>query len=399
VGELISVDQARACVLAAVPAPGAGEAVAVRHAAGRVLAGDVRAAAHVPPFPNSAMDGYAVIAGGPGRRLRVAGESRAGRPAETVLGRGEAIRISTGAALPSGAEAVVRQEDTREERGEVVLHAATQPGQNVREAGEDMRAGEVALPGGTELRAAALALAVAAGAAELPCARRPRVSILCTGDELRAPGEQLGPGEIHNSNAAGLAAMAVSAGALVMSAGIVPDGRTATEAALGEALTQTDVLVVSGGVSVGPHDHVKPALAALEVGERFWGVGLRPGKPTWFGVAPGGALVFGLPGNPVSALVTFRLFVRPALRALQGAEPEPRAVRAVLTEAVRREPREQALRVRLDATDGTVRATPAAAQGSHQLKALAVADALALVPRGEGFLPAGETVEALDLRN
>lgn len=398
VSELISVSDARARVLAAVPDPGAAEPVPVHQAAGRVLAHDLRAAGDVPPFPNSAMDGYAVRAGESGRRLRVVGESRAGRPADGGPGEDEAIRISTGAALPPGAEGVIRQEDTLEEHGEVVLHAAVRSGQNVRAAGEDMRTGEVALEGGTELQAAALALAVAAGAAELPCAARPRVMILCTGDELREPGTALGPGEIHNSNAVGLAAMAASAGALVQGSGRVSDGRAATEAALRDALADPDVLVVSGGVSVGPHDHVKPALAALGVDEQFWGVSLRPGKPTWFGVAPGGALVFGLPGNPVSALVTFRLFVAPALRAMQGAEPESGATSALLLEPIAREPREQAVRVHLESREDTLRATPDAAQGSHQLKALAEADGLALVPRGEGSVIAGEAVDVLLLR-
>lgn len=394
--ELISVAEARARVLAAAPEPGgAVDSVPVGQAAGRVLVVPLRAAGDVPPFPNSAMDGYAVKAGETGRRLRVVGESRAGRPAKVVPGEEDAIRISTGAALPAGADAVIRQEDTLEEHGEVVLHAATRPGQNVRAAGEDMRAGETALPAGTEMRAATLALAVAAGAAALPCAPRPRVRILCTGDELREPGSALGPGEIHNSNAPGLAAMAESAGGALRGAGSVPDGREATEAALGDALAEADVMVVSGGVSVGPHDHVKPALAALGVEEKFWGVSLRPGKPTWFGVAPGGALVFGLPGNPVSALVTFRLFVAPALRAMQGAEPEPQQVTALLSRAIAKEPREQAMRVRLKASAGTLRAAPAAAQGSHQLKALAEADGLALIPRGAGDLAAGEPVEVV----
>jgi molybdopterin molybdotransferase len=395
VSELISVGEARARVLAAVPRSRGPEAVPVEQAAGRVLAENLRAAGDVPAFPNSAMDGYAVRAGPGGRRLRVSGESRAGQPVTAGPKEIEAVRISTGAALPPGADAVIRQEDTTEADGDVVLHVATRVGQNVRAAGEDMRAGEIALEAGSDLRAAAVALAVAAGVSELPCAPRPRMRILCTGDELRAPGAPLGAGEIHNSNAVGLAAMATNAGSLVLGAGIVPDTAGATEAALRDALEQADVVVVSGGVSVGPHDHVKPALAALGVEESFWRVSLRPGKPTWFGVAPGGVLVFGLPGNPVSALVTFRLFARPALRAMQGADPEPRAVRALLAEPCARQAREQALRVRLDNDGGAPQAYPASAQGSHQLKALAEADGLALIPPGEDELAAGEIVEVL----
>jgi molybdopterin molybdotransferase len=190
-----------------------------------------------------------------------------------------------------------------------------------------------------------------------------------------------------------LAALATRAGAIVPPSQRLPDDRAATEAGLGAALDQADVVIVSGGVSVGPHDHVKPALASLGVAEIFWGVALQPGKPTWFG-ARDGTLVFGLPGNPVSAAVTFSLFARPALAALQGATPPPpHAAQAVLAEPVRRNPiREQAVRVRLAERDGTILATPNGPQGSHIVTSLIGADALAMIPAGEGRLEAGTTV-------
>jgi molybdopterin molybdotransferase len=215
-----------------------------------------------------------------------------------------------------------------------------------------------------------------------------------TGDELTDPGEPLPPGGIYSSNGYALAAQVERAGAEVAALERVADSPEATRAALGAALEGAEVLIVSGGVSVGAHDHVKDALAALDVRERFWGVGLRPGKPTWFG-ARGETLAFGLPGNPVSAMVTFQLFARPALAALQGADPAATRAEAVLDVAVARNPRrEQAVRVRLSAGEGGWRAAPTrAAQGSHVLTSMLGADALALIAAGEGEAGAGERVE------
>jgi molybdopterin molybdotransferase len=395
---LLSIDEARARVLAAVEPLGPPEEIPVAAALGRVLARDLAAAGDVPPFANSAMDGFAVRAGEAGRRLHVAGESRAGLPAAGALDEGTAIRISTGAALPAGAQAVVRLEDAREEDGQVVLAVAADPGHNVRRAGEDLRAGTVVLRAGARLGPAELALAVGAGAAALACAPRPRVAVLCTGDELREPGAPLGPGQIHNANAVALAAQTERLGAEVVVAGRVPDDRAATEAALERALAQADLVVVSGGVSVGPHDHVKPALDALGVQERFWRVSLQPGKPTWFGTRAG-RLVLGLPGNPVSAMVTFALFARPALLALQGAPGEPARGVARLAVAVPRNPeRQQALRVALrTADDGALEARPTGPQGSHIVSSMVGADALALIPAGSGRLPAGTPVATIAL--
>jgi molybdopterin molybdotransferase len=387
---LLSIESARAQVVSSC-APLPAEPVPVEDTAGRVLAADVTAAADVPRFDNSAMDGFAVRSDASSGTLRIVGESRAGAPAAMPLGAGEAIRISTGAPLPAGADAVVPVERTDETNGHVTLTAAVASGQHVRRVGEDLRAGAVVLRSGSVLGAGALSVAVGAGAGSLRCARRPRVAILCTGDELRPPGSALGPGEIHNSNAPMLAALAAQQGAEVAGAQAVRDARDATEAALAAALDQADVVVVSGGVSVGPHDHVKPALAALGVAERFWRLDLQPGKPTWFGTR-GPQLVFGLPGNPVSSFVTFVLFAQPALRALQGAQPLPPREQAVLSEDVPRRGRVQAVRVRLAAGDGTLRATPSGAQGSHATAALATADALAFVSAGDDRMRAGEHV-------
>lgn len=388
----ITITQAREQVLGAVRRLGE-ERVAVGEALDRVLARDVLADGDVPPFACSAMDGYAIKAGDGGRVLRVIGESRAGAPANQPVDDGQAIRISTGGAVPDGAEAVIRQEDVDERDHSVRVEIAIDPGTNIRHAGEDMRDGTVVLPAGNVLGAAALGAAVAAGAGDVIVAQRPRVATLCTGDELRAPGEPLGPGEIHNSNAPMLVSLATRSGALATPANRLPDDPAATTAALAAALETSDVVVVSGGVSVGPHDHVKPALQAIAVSEVFWRVALQPGGPTWFGERDG-RLVFGLPGNPVSAFVTFALFVRPALAALQGAVPEPLLVReAVLAQAVpRNRTREQAIRVRLERRNGTTVAIPNGPQGSHVMSSLLGADALAFIPRGDGELPAGAQV-------
>jgi molybdopterin molybdotransferase len=396
---LISIAEARARVLDAV-SPLGRESVAVEDGLGRVLTGELRAAGDVPPFPSSAMDGYAIHAGAGGRILTVTGEARAGAPSPLTVGEGDAIRISTGAAVPAGATAVIRQEDTIRTDDRVEVTAATQDGGNIRGPGEDMARGVLVLDAGTVLGAAELGAAVAAGVGRVEVAVRPAARVFCTGDELRAPGEPLRPGEIHNSNAPMLAALAERSGAMTLGADRLLDNRAATEAALARAFDDTQVLIVTGGVSVGPHDHVKPALAALDVVERFWGVALQPGKPTWFGTR-GKTLVFGLPGNPVSAVVTFSLFVAPAVSAMLGASFRPAADRqALLTATVRRNrDREQAVRVRVDHRDGATYATPNGAQGSHMLTSLIGADALAMIPAGDGELAAGAPVALEPLLN
>jgi molybdopterin molybdotransferase len=379
-------------VLSAVrPLP--AERVHVTEALDRVLAQDVHALGDVPPFAASAMDGYAVHAVEKGAELRVVGESRAGTPTTQRLSVGEAIRISTGAAVPAGAEAVVPQEIVDHGDGVIRTLAAVPAGDNVRPAGEVMARGAKVLSRGTRLGPAEVAAAIGAGLAELEVGRRPGVSVMATGDELREPGEPLGPGEIHNSNGPMLAGLAEHAGAANTTLGSLPDDPQATEDGLRTALGESEVVIVAGGVSVGPHDHVKPALNRIGVAERFWGVALQPGKPTWFGTTED-RLVFGLPGNPVSAAVTFTLFVAPAIAALQGARATaPQPGQAPLGTAVKQNSRrEQAIRVRLEDREGTLVAVPNGPQDSHVITSLVGADALALIPPGQGTLDAGTVV-------
>ena len=390
--ELITIDEARERVLEAVTRLG-DEPVILGAALGRVLAEDVTSAIAVPPFDSSAMDGYAVVAG-PAAELDVVGEARAGHPYSGVVVPGSAVRISTGAVVPEGASAVVPVERTTERRHDRVSVPETSPGANVRRAGEDIPLNAVVLQTGTKLGPAELGVAASVGRAELKCAQRPRVAVLVTGDELSEPGTPLGPGRIYGSNAFALAAQVERAGGVVSGRTTVPDDRDGTRAAIAQALDGAHVVLISGGVSVGPHDHVKPALRELGVEERFWGVRLRPGKPAWFGTL-GDTLAFGLPGNPVSAMVTFQLFARPALAALQGAAPDAPRAQARLEEPIRRNPqREQAIRVRLlQSENGPVARPTTGAQGSHVLTSMLGADALAFIAPGEGEAAAGERVE------
>jgi molybdopterin molybdotransferase len=393
VAELISIEAARQLVLEAVR-PLEQEDVALADALGRVLAGDVASPTHVPPFDNSAMDGFAVQAGTQAE-LDVVGSSRAGHPAREGVGPGTTVRISTGAAVPEGATAVVPIERARPvdgTDGRIWVEASTD-GDNIRRAGEDVRAGDVVLHRGAVLGPAELGVAAAIGRASLPCARVPRVAVLVTGDELTDPGEDLGPGGIYSSNSFALAALAKRSGARLSGQVTVGDSADSTRDSIRSALEDADVICVSGGMSVGPHDYVKPALADLGVTEHFWGVALRPGKPTWFGSLDR-RLVFGLPGNPVSAMVAFYLFVRPALAVLQGAPAGLSRVSAVLDDPVRLlAAREQAVRVRLFARDDGWHAAMTGPQGSHMLTSMLGAGGLAMVGPGEGEAPPGTRVE------
>jgi molybdopterin molybdotransferase len=392
VAPLTSVDHALALVLARA-APLDSEDVPVERSAGRVLAADARSPVDLPLFPSSAMDGFAVRAADTPGTLPVVDRSVAGRPADRPLAAGEAMAVATGAVVPVGADAVIPLEDVDDHADAIDVPAAAQ-GAHIRPRGGDVALGALVQPAGSVITPARLAALAACGIASVPCARRPRVSVLTTGTELRAPGEPLGPGEIYESNGPMLEAILRSAGCEVTRMHPVADDPDAHRASLATAL-EADVVVTSGGVSVGPHDLVRSTLAALGVEEVLWGVAMRPGKPLAFGTR-GSTLVFGLPGNPVSSLVGAALFVVPAVRALQGArDPGPRYRRGVLAAAAERRPTRDDF-VRASATpDG--RLTPLSRQESHMIVAAAVADALVRIPAGDHALPAGSEVDYLPL--
>ncbi len=395
---LTEIDDARRAVLDCAR-PLGYESERLADALGRVLAQDARSAAAVPPFDSSAMDGFALrcadvrdAAAERPATLSVVGESRAGHPSARAVGVGEAVAISTGAIVPDGADAVVPVERTSARDGHVEVLAAVPAGNDVRRAGEDIGADELVIASGTRLSPAHLGVLASLGRAEARCFARPRTAVLTTGDELVEPGRELPRGSIYNSSSYSVAALAREAGASVGLASTVRDERRATGEALTRALETSDVVVICGGVSVGEHDHVRPSLAALGVEQRFWGVALKPGKPTWFGTRER-VLVFGLPGNPVSAMVTFTLFVAPALRALQGDSPHAARTSAVLTrDLAKARGRAHAVRCRLRASERGWLAEPTGAQGSHVLTSMLDADALAILPSdGEGA-SAGERV-------
>ena len=374
------------------------EPVPIAEAAGRVLGEDARALVDLPPFESSAMDGFAVRAADLPGRLPVVEHIAAGRPATGPLGPGESMGIATGGVVPAGADAVVPVEYVVHHDNDIVVDKAPEPGANVRPRGGDLRAGEVVVPAGVRLGAAAVGALAAAGVAEVHCARRPRVAVLTTGTELARPGEPLAAGQVYEANGTMLAAAVASAGGDIELLPAVEDTEEAHRRSLERGLT-TDVLVTSGGVSVGPHDLVRRIEAELGVEEIFWRVAVKPGKPVSFGVR-GETLVFGLPGNPVSSLVGFELFVRPALLALQGlASPLPRLERGRLAKSVRRNPaRDELLRARSRLDPDGIVLEPLEGQESHMIARAALADALVLAPMGEGELEAGEPVAYLPLR-
>ena len=381
------------------------ESVPLASACGRVLAMPVAARWDLPGFDNSAMDGYAVrssevVDAGASRpvRLPVRGEVAAGRHAE-ALAAGTAMRIFTGAALPPSADAVVRQEDTRRDGGDVLIEVAVAPGTAVRRRGEDIALGSEVLWPGTRLTPADIAVAAAAGWASLVVTLRPRVAIVATGDELRPAGSPLEAAQVPDSNSPMIAAAVWDAGGRPVLCGIASDDPAVLRETLREAMDSSDLIVSSAGVSVGDHDHVQAVLA--ELGEiAVWRVAMRPGKPLLIGRA-GTVPFIGLPGNPVSSSVTFELFARPAILQLQGAvEVHRRRMRVQLGEAVDKPAGLEAyMRARLVESDGDLPvAVRSGGQGSHMLSALVAADLLLVLPAQPASLPRGAVVEAIPLR-
>ena len=396
---MISIADARAVILAACPVL-APRPVRLLEALGCVTAGTVVAGHDVPSFANSAMDGFAVraadTAGAP-VTLEVVGTAAAGSAPGVRVEEGQAVRIMTGAVVPAGADAIVMVERTAPAgAGKVTIEVPATAGDHIRHPGEDIRAGEELFAPGTELGPGHLGVLASVGAETVDVVPKARVGVLSTGDELTAAPGDLRPGQIRDSNRPTLLALVARAGCVPVDLGSVPDDEAAISAAIERGVAECDALLTSGGVSVGDFDYVKAVLDRL--GDmQWWQVAVKPAKPLAFGTV-GGTPVFGLPGNPVSSMVSFELFARPALRQMMGHRDILRPqVPATVDEALRRQPDGKVHFVRVVATtdaDGRLHVRPSGGQGSHLLRAMALANALAEVPDGEG-VDANGTVKVM----
>ena len=393
----LSVEDARRTILAALTPVGGRERVTVRAALGRVLAEDVIAPYNVPAHDNSAMDGYAVratdLTAGAETLLDVVGTAYAGRPFSGIVGHRQAVRIMTGASIPQGADTIVMQEVARREHDKVCIPAGQKPGQNLRRAGEDLAEGGVAVAAGKRCGPAELGLIASLGIAEVCVHRRLRVAILSTGDEIASIGQALGPGQVYDSNRYTLHGTLSRLGCDLLDLGVVPDRPEALEAAFREASQAADVVITSGGVSVGEADFIREMMTRL--GEvAFWKLAIKPGRPMAFGRI-GNAVLFGLPGNPVAVMVTFYQFVQDALLKLMGVNPLPPAERFPVHAAfaLRKQPgRVEYLRACLNRDSDGLSVTLAGAQGSGILRSMSEADCFVVLPEDCTGVQPGDTV-------
>ena len=392
----VSIREARAAVLEHAHVLDA-EGVFLDDALGRALALDASAPNDVPPFAASAMDGFAIRASDTtegSADLELVGEAKAGTEAGVDVRSGTAVRISTGAPLPEGADAIVPQEMTTSDGSRVTVDGRVPVAYHVRPPGEDIRAGELVVPAGSLLGPAELGVLASMNIPRPSVVRRPRVAVAGTGDELTDPGKPLKPGAIRDSNGPALGGAVHRAGGELVARVRVGDDLEATVSVLSAALRDVDMLITTGGVSVGPHDHVRPALARLGYREVFAGVKLKPGRPTTFAVGEDGTLVFALPGNPVSALMAFRLFVVPAMDAMLGRSGEHHPLTATADEALEGAVgRTTVIRCRSTLQDDGWHVRPTKSQEAHILTSMLNVDALALVPDDRDGIDAGEPVE------
>jgi molybdopterin molybdotransferase len=402
---LLTVAEAQARILESVTAVGGTETLPLRAALERVLAEDIESPIDVPSHTNSAMDGYAVRAAdlpaGGEREFPVPGTSWAGRPWLTPIEAGQAVQIMTGGMLPAGADTVVMQEHVERAGDTVRIGSGHKPGQNVRAAGEDLAAGQAVFTAGKRLTAADIGVLASLGLAEVSVTRRLKVAFFSTGDELRAVGEPLGPGEIYDSNRYTLYGMLQKLGVEIIDMGVVRDRRELIEQAFKDAAATADAIITSGGVSVGEADFVKETLEKLG-SMSFWKIAMKPGRPVTFGHI-GAAVFFGLPGNPVSVMVTFFQFVRPALLKMTGNSglPDVYTVRARTTTALRKRPgRFEFQRGVLEQSGpGEFTVRSAGAQGSGILRSMSAANCFIMLDPDSTRVEAGDTVEVQPFQN
>lgn len=391
---MVSIAEATATIMAQAR-PLASEEIEAFSALGRVLASAITSPEDIPDVPKSAMDGYALRAADGLAPRRVVGELTAGGAAAVILAPGEATRIMTGAPLPPGADAMIPVELTTERDGMLYIQRELQPGDYVHVVGQDVRRGQTVLTAGTTISAAEIGILATLGITRIPVYRQPRVAILATGDEVVEPGSPRPAGAVRDSNRYALMAAVREAGGIPISLGIARDDREVQRQAILHGLDQADILITSGGVSMGTRDLIKPLLAELGT-VHFGRIAFKPGKPTTFATI-GGKLVFGLPGYPVSSLVSFEVFVRPALRVLQGdASPFRPQIEVTLAEPIRPSPdRPEYQRIIVRYQEGRFTAVTTGSQSSSRLLSLRGANGLLLVPAGDTVYPAGSTLPAL----
>ncbi len=396
----LTVEQALEHIQAQITPLRAHERVALREALDRVLAQSVIAPLDIPPHVNSAMDGYALnsadLPGTGEQTLKVRGESFAGHPFKDEVRRGECVRIMTGAVLPEGTDTVIMQERVKREGDAIVIGEGHHNGENVRQPGEDMRAGQQILQPGRRINAADIGLLASLGLAEVDVLRRPRVAFFSTGDELKGVGQTLGEGDIYDSNRYTLYAMLKRLDVQIIDMGVVGDERGAIEAAFDEAARSADMVITSGGVSVGEADYVKLTLEKL--GQvNFWKIAMKPGRPLAFGKL-GDAFFFGLPGNPVSVMATFTLFARTALKLMAGeAYTVPLRLRAHCANALRKRPGRADFQrgIYTQDADGRLKVQTTGLQGSHVLSSMSQANCFIALPRESGDVEVGTEVEII----
>ncbi len=394
----LSVDDARRIILDALSPVSGWERVAIRSALGRILSEDVIAPCNVPAHDNSAMDGYAVraedLSADTESTLQVVGTAFAGRGFSGIVGKRQAVRIMTGGVMPMGADTIVVQEVARPEGDQVIVPGGVRRGQNVRRAGEDLAAGAVALPRGKRMGPAELGLVASLGIAEVSVVRRLRVAFFSTGDELASIGRPLAPGEVYDSNRYTLHGALTRLGCDLLDMGVIPDRPEALEAAFREAASASDVVLTTGGVSVGEADFIRELMGRL--GEvSFWKIDIKPGRPMAFGRI-GNTWMFGLPGNPVAVMVTYYQFVMDALLKIAGLDPLPERplVPVACTTSIRKlSGRREYLRGRIFAEDGIWKVRSASAQGSGILRSMSEANCFIVLDENRGDVAPGDTVE------
>lgn len=398
--QMLSVEQALERIRELTPSPRGKEKITLHESYQRVLATGVVAGFDVPPFRNSAMDGYAVrsadLQAAEPTLLKVAGKSFAGHPYDSPVNAGEAIRIMTGAVMPENADSVVMQEHVSVQGEQIEIPGGQAAGQNVRDTGDDLKRGEVVLKPGRKLNAADIGLLASMGIVEVEVFCRPRVAIFSTGDELQSLGTPLANGQIYDSNRYTLNALLQKTGVEIIDMGVLPDNEALISQAFHDAADAADIVITSGGVSVGEADYIKDTLMKLGQVD-FWKIAMKPGKPLAFGKL-GNALLFGLPGNPVSVMVTFAIFTRESIRILSGADHQAAiTLTATTQDDLKKRPgrREYQRGIYTRADTGALQVSTTGSQGSHILKSMSLANCFIVLPRQSGDIPAGTELEII----